>query len=41
MLGGWVENGEVPSDMHLLGDMVKNICFHNAKNYFRQPGELA
>lgn len=35
MLGKWVENGEVPNDMELLGNMVKNICFYNAKNYFK------
>lgn len=35
MLGKWVENGEVPKDMDLLGNMVSNICYHNAKNYFK------
>lgn len=34
MLGHWVESGEAPADINLLGDMVKNICFDNAKNYF-------
>ena len=41
MIGGWAENGEVPNDMSLLGEMVKNISFNNAKNYFRLPGEKA
>lgn len=34
MIGHWVEQGEAPADMQLLGEMVKNICFDNAKNYF-------
>jgi glucuronate isomerase len=29
-----VENGEIPKDMDLLGNMVENICFNNAKEYF-------
>ena len=35
MVGGWVDNGEVPYDMELLGNMVKNICYQNARNYFQ------
>jgi len=34
ILGNDVENGEIPNDMGLLGQMVENICFNNAKNYF-------
>ncbi|PZD93779.1 glucuronate isomerase [Paenibacillus sambharensis] len=34
LLGQWVENGEVPHDMELLGGMVQNISYHNAKRYF-------
>lgn len=34
LLGKDVENGEIPADMNLLGKMVENICFNNAKNYF-------
>lgn len=34
MLGRDVERGELPKDMKLLGGMVKNICFGNAKAYF-------
>ncbi len=33
-IGEWVENGEAPNDMVLLGIMVKNICYNNAENYF-------
>jgi len=35
LLGNDVENGEIPYDMELLGSMVENICFNNAKNYFK------
>jgi glucuronate isomerase len=34
ILGNDVENGEIPCDMELLGQMVENISFNNAKNYF-------
>ena len=34
MIGRWVEDGEAPRDIELLGQMVKNISFDNAKNYF-------
>ncbi len=34
LLGNDVENGEIPYDMELLGSMVENICFNNAKEYF-------
>ncbi len=34
LLGDDVENGEIPYDMDLLGSMVENICFNNAKEYF-------
>ena len=34
ILGNDIENGLIPNNMPLLGDMVKNICFNNAKNYF-------
>ncbi len=34
LLGNDVENGEIPNDMELLGDMVENISFNNAKEYF-------
>lgn len=35
MLGQWVEKGEAPNDLNLLGNMVENICFNNAKSYFK------
>jgi len=35
ILGNDVANGLIPDDIGLLGEMVKNICFNNAKNYFQ------
>ena len=34
LLGNDVENGELPNDIDLLGNMVTDICYRNAKNYF-------
>jgi glucuronate isomerase len=34
MIGSDVEAGLLPADMELLGQMVEDICFNNAKNYF-------
>jgi len=34
LIGGWVENGEYPADMELLGSIVQNISYHNAREYF-------
>jgi glucuronate isomerase len=34
VIGKWVENGEFPCDMKLLGTIVQNISFNNALNYF-------
>ncbi len=34
LLGENVENGELPADLDLLGGIVQNICYHNAKAYF-------
>jgi glucuronate isomerase len=34
MIGHDAENGEMPNDRELLGRMVEDICYHNAKNYF-------
>jgi glucuronate isomerase len=35
MLGKWGQNGEAPNDMEFIGSMVKDICYQNAKNYFK------
>ena len=34
ILGGEMENGLLPSDMKLLGEMVENISYNNAVEYF-------
>jgi glucuronate isomerase len=33
-IGTWVENGEYPNDVEFLKNMVRDICFDNAKQYF-------
>lgn len=35
LLGGWVENGEFPADYDILSEIVKNISYYNARNYFK------
>ncbi len=34
ILGTEMEKGLVPDDLELVGSMVKDICYHNAKRYF-------
>lgn len=34
-VGEYVEHGEYPADMEFLGTMIENICYYNAKSYFR------
>ncbi len=34
LIGEWVENGEYPEDYNELENIVKGICYNNAKNYF-------
>jgi glucuronate isomerase len=34
LIGEWVEAGEVPNDLNILGPMVQNISFNNAQHYF-------
>jgi len=33
LLGRDMEKGDLPNDEKLIGEMVANICYHNAKNY--------
>jgi glucuronate isomerase len=35
LLGADMERGDIPADRELVGGMVKNICFANARDYFR------
>ncbi|MFP4522146.1 MAG: glucuronate isomerase [Fibrobacterota bacterium] len=37
ILGKDAEDGLIPKDMDLLGNMVKDICFNNAERYFDFP----
>ena len=34
LLGEEMENGELPSDIELVGRMIRDICFFNARDYF-------
>ena len=34
LLGQEVDRGEIPMDEELLGNLVRGICFENAKAYF-------
>ncbi len=35
LIGEWVENGEYPDDENTLSVLVKDICYNNAKRYFK------
>ncbi|MFZ9982759.1 MAG: glucuronate isomerase [Cyclobacteriaceae bacterium] len=34
LIGRDIENGELPGDEKLCGNMIRNICYYNAKSYF-------
>ncbi len=34
LIGKWVENGEYPNNLNMLGKIIKDICFYNAVHYF-------
>lgn len=34
LVGGWAQNGFVPMDYELLGEMIEDICYKNAVRYF-------
>jgi len=34
LLGTEIQQGELPNDIQLVGQMVQNICYYNAKDYF-------
>ncbi|MEB2292810.1 glucuronate isomerase [Priestia megaterium] len=40
LIGTWVEEGEVPNDQQLLEQIVKGICYENAKDYFSFPAYI-
>jgi len=35
LVGTDVENGEIPDDPDMVGSLIENVCYHNAKNYFQ------
>jgi glucuronate isomerase len=37
MIGRDVENGEIPGDDSLLGPMIRNVCYENARRYLALP----
>lgn len=37
ILGGEMEKGLIPNDIKLIGSMVEDICYNNAKKYFGFP----
>jgi glucuronate isomerase len=37
LLGRWMEQGELPGDLRLVGGMVEDICWNNAASYFGIP----
>ena len=42
LIGRDVENGEIPDDDSLIGPMIRNICYNNAKQYLAFPmGEVS
>jgi glucuronate isomerase len=34
LVGTDMENGEIPDDLSLVDNLIKNVCYYNAKNYF-------
>ena len=34
LFGQDIENGELPNDIEWTGQIIKDICYNNAKNYF-------
>lgn len=35
LFGSEVENGELPNDIEWIGKLISDICYHNAKAYFK------
>ena len=40
LIGRDIENGDLPDDLELIGDMIKDICYNNAVRYFNVKGDL-
>jgi len=41
ILGGEMERGELPNDLEMVGQMVTDICYHNAVDYFDMAPGIA
>lgn len=37
LIGTWVEGGGFPADYEILSEIIKDISYNNAKNYFKFP----
>jgi len=35
LLGDDIENGELPNDEEFIGELIQNVCYYNAKAYFK------
>jgi glucuronate isomerase len=35
LFGSEIDRGELPHDLDWIGQVIRDICYHNAKNYFR------
>ncbi len=34
LIGKDVENGEIPNEASMVENLIKNVCYYNAKEYF-------
>lgn len=34
IIGGWIENGELPADLDTMGALVEDICYNNTVKFF-------
>lgn len=39
LFGQWIEEGDLPADYDYIGQIVQDICFNNASQYFGIPGK--
>ncbi len=40
LLGADMENGEIPDSDELVGPLIRNICYENARQYLALPGTI-
>jgi glucuronate isomerase len=38
LIGRWIEDGELPRDLKLIGGIVQDICYNNARRFFAVEG---